>query len=162
MKVIRTDIAGTGYEGRGELIRRHCRDGAAVQLTREPNNPHDSNAIAVTMNCGWMGAPRWKWKSIGYINAKRAASLAKQLDSGTRTLHRAMVSSYWAPNGGRGRDGRFTATPPWPRVTLEIELNEVGKTKKAKGQAGPKGAAQPPVKTGVIGRLLGKLFGRSD
>lgn len=50
------------------------RKGRPVQLRREPDNPHDRNAVALY-------APGAR-KPFGYVQAARAASIAKRLDSG--------------------------------------------------------------------------------
>ncbi|MFP4462997.1 MAG: HIRAN domain-containing protein, partial [Guyparkeria sp.] len=42
-------VAGTGFEGRAPIIRRHCKVGAPVFLVRERANKHDENAVAVYM-----------------------------------------------------------------------------------------------------------------
>ncbi len=48
--------------------------GATVRLVREPNNEHDSNAIAVYAQHGIRPA--------GYVNRQNAARLAKRIDAG--------------------------------------------------------------------------------
>jgi hypothetical protein len=101
-------LAGTGFEGRQNLIRSYCQDGKPVVLAREPHNPHDPNAVAVYIQVSRLGGILGSsLKQIGYIKASTAKSLAKAMDSGAKiTGH---VKSYWAPE-----DREF------PRVTLEI------------------------------------------
>jgi hypothetical protein len=65
--------------------------GSPVKLVREPNNPHDSNAIAVYAE----GARN----KAGYVPAARAKSLAKLLDAGTDLVAISVRGS------GRGTDG---------------------------------------------------------
>ena len=101
-------VAGTGFEGRASVIRKHCHVGTEVVLEREPDNMNDSNAIAVYLKVpkfgGLFGTGLTK---IGYIKKGTAKSLAKAMDAGTNiTGH---VESFYAPPG---RD--------YPRVTLEI------------------------------------------
>lgn len=101
-------VAGTGFEGRASVIRKHCREGMAVVLKREPHNRHDPNAVAVYLKIprlgGLLGAGLTQ---IGYIKAGTAQSLAKQMDAGVRVT--STVKSFWAPD-----DREF------PRVTLEV------------------------------------------
>ena len=106
---MRAVVAGTGFEGRAETIRKYCRDGLPVRLVREPNNPHDPNAIAV-----YLEFPRLLFgvakEQIGYIKAPRASKLHKRLDDGE--IPSAQVASFYAPP-----DKEF------PRVSLDIEFN---------------------------------------
>jgi tellurite resistance protein len=39
-------IVGLPYEGRAEYVRRNVREGSEVTLHLEPDNPHDSDAVA--------------------------------------------------------------------------------------------------------------------
>jgi hypothetical protein len=106
-------VAGTGFEGRASIIRNHCREGAPVRLKREPSNPHDSDAIAVWMECSSFFGLFKSWRQIGYIKASRASGLAQKLDAGKLTIQRTVVRSFHAP---RDLDH--------PRVSLLIELTE--------------------------------------
>jgi hypothetical protein len=91
-------VAGTGFEGRASIIRRHCRNGQNVSLRREPNNEHDSNAIAVCIETpvlfGLLGK---RFQKIGYIKAAAADGLAEQMDRGLKVT--ARVASFHAPSG---------------------------------------------------------------
>ncbi|MCW8917162.1 MAG: HIRAN domain-containing protein [Magnetovibrio sp.] len=102
-------VAGTGFEGRAQIIRKHCKEGLFVQLIREPNNPHDPNAIAVHLSVpkffGLMGQTS---KKIGYIKASTAKSLAKKMDAGMAV--RARIKSFYAPSG-----------KDIPRVSLRLD-----------------------------------------
>ena len=103
-----TIVAGTGFEGRGAIIRRHCKDGASILLKREFKNKHDTNAIAVYLQTSRLfGLLGHSFKKIGYIKANTAASLAKKMDSGEKIT--GQVSSYYAPLGKEH-----------PRVTLKL------------------------------------------
>jgi hypothetical protein len=98
-------ITGTSYEGRAEIIRNHCQDGAAIYLSREPYNEYDPNAIAV-----YIDTPKFLWfgghKKIGYLKKERAESLAKKMDNGQ--ILNARIKSFYAPPGFES-----------PRVTIE-------------------------------------------
>lgn len=107
----RAIVAGTGFEGRAAVIRRHCRDGIAVDLQREPNNRYDPEAIAVRIQVpvlfGLLGT---SWKRIGYIKASAADGLAKHMDNGMKISGR--VASFYAPPGKN-----------FPRVSLELDYD---------------------------------------
>ena len=101
-------VAGTGFEGRGAIIRRHCKYGASILLKREFKNKHDTNAIAVYLQTSRLfGLLGHSFKKIGYIKANTAASLAKKMDSGEKIT--GQVSSYYATLGKEH-----------PRVTLKL------------------------------------------
>lgn len=105
----RSIVAGTGFEGRARIIKRHCREGTPVVLKRESNNPHDENAIAVYLKVSRLGGMFGSaLKQIGYIKASTAKSLAKKMDGGTKVT--GWVNSYYAPDGKEH-----------PRVSLELE-----------------------------------------
>lgn len=77
------DVVGetaTNADGRKRQdILCDVEPGEPVQLTREPDNPYDSNAIAVTVH----------GETVGYIAREDAAILAPLLSSGRS--HAAMV-----------------------------------------------------------------------
>jgi len=75
-----TKIAGVSFEGRQDIIAG-LRADAALELRREPANPHDPNAIAV----------HYGNLQIGFFNKKLAAHLAPLIDGGAR--YRAHVAS---------------------------------------------------------------------
>lgn len=106
-------VAGTGFEGRGAIIRRHCREGASILLKRELQNKHDTNAIAVYLKTprlfGLLGK---SFTKIGFIKANTAVSLAKKMDAGEKIT--GLVSSYYAPPS---RDH--------PRVTLKLTIEKL-------------------------------------
>ena len=102
-------LAGTGFYNRASIIQRHCRNGLKAVLKREPDNPHDPNAIAVFIEVprlfGLLGSAL---QQIGYIKASAAKGLAKRIDEGLSI--QARVASVFAPSG---RD--------YPRVSLELD-----------------------------------------
>jgi hypothetical protein len=101
-------VTGTGFEGRDEIIRKHCNQNSKVTLIRQLHNSHDPNAIAVHIEVpvlfGLLGKAS---KQIGFIKASSAKSIAKKMDAGVK-IHASMVSIY-APDGINH-----------PRVTVEI------------------------------------------
>lgn len=75
-----TKIAGVSFEGRQDIIAGLHAD-ATLELRREPDNPHDPNAIAV----------HYGNLRLGFFNKKLAAHLAPLIDGGAR--YRAHVAS---------------------------------------------------------------------
>jgi len=103
-------VAGTGFDGRANDIRRHCDDGRIAYLVREPRNPHDKNAVAVYFKVPrLLGLLGERNVHIGYIKAGTAKSIAKKMDSGEKVT--AKVLSYYAPE-----------EMDFPRVTLELNI----------------------------------------
>jgi len=64
---------------RGEAIWSFLQKGSEVYLEREPNNPHDNNAISV-----W-----FKREKLGYIPQSENINLARRMDIGRR--HKAKI-----------------------------------------------------------------------
>ncbi len=75
-----TKIAGVSFEGRQDYIAG-LRAGAQLELHRQPENPHDRNAIAV----------HYGNLQLGFFNKRLAAHLAPLIDAGAR--YRARVAS---------------------------------------------------------------------
>lgn len=102
-------VAGTGFDGRAEIIRQHVRDGMPVHLRREPSNPHDPNAVAVLIAIPRLfGLFGQRLAQIGYIKAGAAKGVAAKIDAGVRV--QGVVESFFAPE-----DKDF------PRVSLRLE-----------------------------------------
>lgn len=83
--------------------------GSALLLHRQPDNPHDGNAIAVSITVGG------RTRQIGYIDRHSAKELAPLLDGGTPV--RAIVKALPA-----GRAQSFAAAiefQPTPRPTTK-------------------------------------------
>ena len=64
-------LAGFRYHA-AEEVWHELRVGDALRLEREPDNPHDPNAIAVT----------WRGRKLGYVPRRDNATLAWGLDRG--------------------------------------------------------------------------------
>jgi hypothetical protein len=113
-------LAGTGFHNRASIIRRYCHDGLKAVLKREPDNPHDPNAIAVFIEVprlfGFLGRGL---QQIGYIKASAAIGLAKRMDEGLSI--QARVASVYAPSD---RD--------YPRVSLELDYGSPPSTQARK------------------------------
>ncbi len=73
MKTITTRIAGVTYDDAQENIKTFgCRDIRTFALVREPDNPHDKNAIRVATGD----------KKLGYVPKDIARGLAPEMDAG--------------------------------------------------------------------------------
>ena len=82
-----TKIVGVSFEGRQNLVAG-LAPGDPLDLVREPDNPHDPNALAV----------RYGRLQLGYVRREIAARLAPNVDGGDR--YRASVGSI---TGGGAR-----------------------------------------------------------
>jgi single-stranded-DNA-specific exonuclease len=82
-----TKVAGVSFEGRQDTIAG-LNAGALLTLERQPDNPYDSNAIAVLYGN----------LHLGFIHRGMAAHLAPPIDGGAR--YRARVASL---TGGGGK-----------------------------------------------------------
>ncbi|MBV9332382.1 MAG: DEAD/DEAH box helicase [Candidatus Eremiobacteraeota bacterium] len=88
-----TKIAGVSFEGRQDIIAG-LHAGAPLQLLRQPNNPHDANAIAV----------HYGDLQLGFFNKRLAAHIAPRLDEGVR--YTARVASLTGGPSARLRSGQ--------------------------------------------------------
>jgi HIRAN domain len=66
------------------------RPGDALDLVREPDNPHDANAIRVL----------WRGRVLGYVPRRENAALAWALDRGA-ALRSRISRLEWHPNPAR-------------------------------------------------------------
>ncbi len=69
-----TKLVGVTFEGRQDQVAR-LDSGAPLRLERQPDNPHDANAIALFDPHG---------AQIGFLNRRLAAVLAPVIDSGVQ------------------------------------------------------------------------------
>lgn len=113
-----TMVAGVYFGGR-QAAAVCCRDGQLLRIARQPDNPHDKNAMAVLREDG---------AHIGYVPREDAAWLASKLPTGARyvasvkkvlSTHRGAVpvikAVFYPPEtaqeGTRSLE-RFPWTPP--------------------------------------------------
>lgn len=76
---IRFNIVGTYHRGpEAQKLLKTATSGTTCELVREPDNPHDNNAIAVSLVTG-SGLP----VKVGYIARGVAEIIAPQLDART-------------------------------------------------------------------------------
>jgi hypothetical protein len=88
-------LAGFRY-GEAPRIWQEMRPGDALELVREPDNPHDANAVRV----------EWRGRRLGYVPRSENGALAWAMDRG-------------AP--ARARLVRLTPHPN-PRKRIEFEV----------------------------------------
>lgn len=99
-RTIRSKLAGvtqTNVDGgpRQGYIRAFCRDGTPIHLVREPDNPHDRNAIGAWITCSQLWGLIKARRQIGYIGAHLAEDLAPLIDAG-----RPVTATVDAVTGG--------------------------------------------------------------
>jgi len=88
-------LAGFQYY-EGKALWEMMRVGDALQLVREPRNPHDANAVRI----------EWRGEMLGYIPRRENADVARQMDLGAPVKARVV---------------RLTeARNPWQRVRFEV------------------------------------------
>ena len=88
-------LAGVRYYAADE-VWRELRVGDVLELSRESDNPHDANAVAVT----------WRGRKLGYVPRRANATLA------------------WGLDRGQGLQARISrlAQHPNPARRIEIEV----------------------------------------
>lgn len=88
-------LAGFQYHD-GEALWSQMRAGDALVLVREPDNPHDGNAVRV----------EWRGRMIGYLPRAENRSVAAEMDRGSRV---------------EARIARLTEhRNPWQRLLIEV------------------------------------------
>jgi len=93
--VQQSPLAGFQYY-EGKDIWAMMRVGDALQLTREPQNPHDANAVRVL----------WRNEMLGYIPRRENSDVARQMDRGAPVKARIV----------RLKEARN----PWQRIEFEV------------------------------------------
>jgi hypothetical protein len=87
------------YDGKG--LWDMMRVGDTLQLAREPQNPHDANAVRV----------EWRGQMLGYVPHRENGDVARQIDRGAPVKARIV---------------RLTeARNPWQRVRFEVYVDLV-------------------------------------
>ena len=93
-----TKLAGVSFDYRQANIKKWgCDDIRYFSLQREPNNPHDSNAIGV-----WFLDDQ-----LGYLGASVARKLAPLMDAGLKPTAKFICQNQCGPNS-------------WVGLTVEI------------------------------------------
>ncbi len=93
--VQQSPLAGFQYY-EGKDIWNMMRVGDTLQLSREPQNPHDANAVRVL----------WRNEMLGYIPRRENSDVARQMDRGAPVKAR-IVQLKEARN-------------PWQRIEFEV------------------------------------------
>lgn len=93
--VQQSPLAGFQYY-EGKDIWNMMRVGDSLQLAREPQNPHDANAVRVL----------WRNEMLGYIPRRENSDVARQMDRGAPVKAR-IVKLKEARN-------------PWQRIEFEV------------------------------------------
>lgn len=96
--VQRSPLAGFQYYD-GKVLWDNMRIGDGLTLVREPQNPHDANAVRV----------EWKGQPLGYVPRRDNSDVARQMDRGAPVQAR-IVNLKEARN-------------PWQRLEFEIFIN---------------------------------------
>lgn len=110
-----TKVVGVSFEGRQDVVAG-VEPGAALELRREPDNPHDANAIGV-----WLGALQ-----LGFIRRPIAARIAPNVDAGERySAHVTALTGggtrSWGINIYVTRERDAAARPPTDRTSVTRE-----------------------------------------
>jgi len=90
-------VVGIGYENREENVK-YVKEGDAVILRREPNNPHDNNAIRVLARNG---------KDLGYVPREFAEQIAPKMKNEIK----AVIIKLNIPEG---KTPQITLKINWP------------------------------------------------
>jgi hypothetical protein len=88
-------LAGAQYYEAGALWQE-MKVGDGVTLTREPDNPHDANAVRVD----------WRGRKLGYLPRAENRAVAAEMDRGSRVEGRIAAL--------------VTHRNPWQRVRIEV------------------------------------------
>jgi hypothetical protein len=91
-------LAGFQYY-EGKVLWDNMRVGDTLALVREPQNPHDANAVRV----------EWKGQPLGYVPRRDNSDVARQMDHGAPVKAR-IVKLKEARN-------------PWQRVEFEVYVD---------------------------------------
>ncbi len=93
--VQQSPLAGFQYY-EGKVLWDNMRVGDPLTLRREPQNPHDANAVRV----------EWKGQPLGYVPRRDNSDVARQMDRGVPIQARIV----------RLKEARN----PWQRVEFEV------------------------------------------
>lgn len=100
--ILRTRLAGVRYHVKPEVFDR-LRPGDALELKREPENPHDADAV----RADWRGQP------VGYLPSDHNYAPARLLDAGERLEARIVEID-------------IEQRPKWP-VEVDVFVTYIGR-----------------------------------
>ena len=95
MVVQSSPLAGFQYHEAAALWQQ-LRVGDALELAREPQNPHDAKAVSVA----------WRGHKLGYLPRRDNAAVAAEMDAGARVAARI--------------ERLQQAADPWARLRVEV------------------------------------------
>jgi len=87
-------VEGVTVSGRADDIHKWCKEGGAVILKREPDNPHDKNTIAIFIVVKMLFGLIKSEYQLGYVRAIPARKMASKLDN--NESYNASVSRVYA------------------------------------------------------------------
>jgi hypothetical protein len=105
-------VAGAGTHHAGALAADTAAPGSALELRRDPGNPHDANAIAVYPAAGG--------DQLGWVPRELASELAPQLDAGSPWSAIALREQRRSPRDPR--HGLTMLLAPSARIELVVGL----------------------------------------
>ena len=88
-------LAGFQFHS-GKKLWDELKLGDTLTLVREPNNPHDANAVSVY----------WNGQRLGYIPRRENSDVARQMDRGAPVKARITKLT--------------TSRNPWQRIAFEV------------------------------------------
>lgn len=91
-------LAGFQYYD-GKALWDNMKPGDRLTLVREPDNPHDTNAVRI----------EWNGSRLGYIPRRDNANVARQMDRGAPVKARIVKLTQ--------------ARNPWQRVLFEVYVD---------------------------------------
>ena len=132
-----TKIAGVSFEGRQDTIAG-LRPGAPLELRRQPENPHDANAIAV----------HYGNLQLGFFNKRLAAHIAPLIDAGAR--YDARIASL---TGGPSSSGQAAEHAKHRGVNILVEREAAAPRAPRRGalESRPSDANAELVRSALIG-----------
>jgi HIRAN domain-containing protein len=110
-----TGVAGAGRHHAAALASDDAAPGRPLELRRDPDNPHDRNAIAVYIASG---------EQVGWVPRELARELAPELDAGCPWS--AVVLREQRPSPRDPRSGLTMLLAPAPEIRLEDEQGNRG------------------------------------
>ncbi len=129
-------------QNRQEIIQRELEDGDLLFLDREPDNPYDSNAIAVVTSDFE--------KKIGYISSDLASRLAPQMDRGASIDCYVAEITGGGPGQSYGVNIRLTVNNPVKTISTTLPSYKRKLTLKQRWLALPKKTRTWLIVIGVI------------
>ena len=147
-------VAGVTFEGRQEVIAKHCRTGKRLDVRPEPSNPSSENALGL-----WVRGKRpfhQSWHKVGFVPQQLADRLRKQLERGcslTARITDVVGGVDGLSYGLRIEISVHEGVPP--RKAESARFYEPPAAWEAETETAPPRGTTPSLATGV--RRLGRL-----